>query len=176
MENNHKNIFFTKNSLFGAIIGLSLVATSCIYLLTGKNIGLNPQLNNVVMLLTIAGTFIGARKYREEALDGIITYGKALGLCVYIISIAAVVYGIYIGVLYHYTPELTSQYIETMDATFREVYANSPMLETMSSMIRGFTTPYSIAFAEIFNKIFSGFIFSLLLAGILRKNLPAQQL
>lgn len=176
MENNTKNIFLTKNALFGAIIGLSLVATSCLYLFTGKNVGLNPQLNNVIMLLTIAGTFIGARKYREEALNGAITYGKALGLCVYIVSVSAVIYGIYTGLLYRYTPELTTQYIETMDATFREVYANSPMLEPMSSMIREFTTAYSIAFAEVFSKILSGSIFSLFLAGILRKNMPVQQL
>jgi len=37
-------------------------------------------------------------------------------------------------------------------------------------MLKAFTTPATIAFAETFNKIFTGFIFSLLLAGLLRRT------
>lgn len=169
IEYSHK-VYSSQNTLFGGLIGGSLVIASFLYLLLGKNIGLNPQLNNVLILLTIAGTFIGVRKFREDALSGTIKYGQALKSCMYMISVAAIIFGIYTFIIYRLNPELTTQYIETADATFREAYANSPMLESLSTMVRTFTTPYSIAFGETFNKIFSGFIFSLFLAGILRKT------
>lgn len=174
MEKTEKHIFFSQNSLFGAIIGLSFVITSWLFLFTGKSIANNPHLNNIIIMLTIAGTFIGVRKYREDVLNGVISYGQALGTCVYIISIASLIYGIYNIILYQSLPELTEQYIEAIDGTLREVYANSPLLETMSDMVRTFTSAYSIGFSEIFGKIFLGFIFSLFLAGILRKKASRQ--
>ena len=122
------------------------------------------------MLLTIAGTFIGVRKYREDHLQGTITYSSALGACVYLISIAALLYGIYIYYLYRRVPELQTYYITTVETVLQEVYKGSPLLDNMKTMLEAFMTPASIAFAEIFNKIFTGFIFSLFLAGILRRK------
>lgn len=176
MENTEKSTFFKQNTLFGAIMGLSFVITSWVFLATGKSIAANPSLNNILMLLTIAGTFIGVRKYREDVLDGAITYGHALGTCTYIIGIASLLYGIYTVILYQALPELKDQYLETIDATIREVYANSPLVDSLSDMVQTFTTSFSIGFSEIFSRIFSGFIFSLFLAGILRRKAPEQQL
>ena len=48
------NTFITKNSLFGVLVGLSLILASLVFYITGKNIMLNPQLSNVMMLLSIA--------------------------------------------------------------------------------------------------------------------------
>ena len=176
MEKTEKHTFFSQNSLFGAIMGLSFVITSWVFLATGKPIAANPNLNNILMLLTIAGTFIGVRKYREDVLGGAITYGHALGTCTYIIGVASLIYGIYTVILYQALPDLKDQYLETIDATLREVYANSSIAASLSDMMRAFTTSYSIGFSEIFSRIFSGFIFSLLLAGMLRKKAPEQQL
>ncbi len=176
MEKTEKHIFFSQNSLFGAIMGLSFVITSWVFITTGKPIASNPSLNNILMLLTIVGTFIGVRKYREDALGGAITYGHALGTCTYIVSIASLLYGIYTIILYQALPHLQDQYLETLDAALREVYSDSPMVDSLSDMMKTFTTSYSIGFSEIFSRIFSGFIFSLFLAGILRKKAPEQQL
>lgn len=175
MERTEKHTFFSQNSLFGALMGLSFVITSWVFLATGKSIVANPHLNNIIMLLTIVGTFIGVRKYRESALNGAITYGHALGTCTYIIGIASLLYGIYTIILYQALPDLKDQYLEALDTTLREVYSDS-MADSLSDLMQAFTTPYSIGFSEIFSKIFSGFIFSLFLAGILRKKAPEQQL
>lgn len=175
MEKTEKHTFFSQNILFGAIMGLSFVITSWVFLATGKPITANPSLNNILMLLTIAGAFIGVRKYREDVLGGSITYGHALGTCTYMIGIASLIYGIYTIILYQAMPELKEQYLETIDATLREVYSDSPLVDSMSDMMKTFTTSYSIGFSEIFSRIFSGFIFSLILAGILRRKAPEQQ-
>lgn len=176
MEKTEKPTFFSQNSLFGALMGLSFVITSGVFFATGKSIVANPYLNNIIMLLTITGTFIGVRKYREDVLGGTITYGHALGTCTYIVGIASLLYGIYTIILYQVLPELKDQYLEIIEIRLREMYSDSPMVDSLSDMMQTFTTAYSIGFSEIFSNLFSGFIFSLFLAGILRKKAPEQQL
>lgn len=170
MEKEKKNTFLSKNTIFGLFVGLSFIVASFAFYMAGKSISLNPQLNNVIMLLSIAGSFIGVRKYRDEDLAGSMSYGNALGSCVYLITVASVVYGIYIFYLYRTVPELQQNYLVTIETVLREVYANSSLLNNMTAMLETVMTPAVIAFAEIFNKIFTGFIFSLLLAGILRRT------
>lgn len=170
MEQQKKNTFLSQNTLFGLFIGVSFVAVAFAYYKAGRGISLNPQLNNVILLLSIVGAFIGVRKYREESQGGFITYGKALGACVYLICVASVIYGIFVFYLYRHQPLLLENYLTTVETTFKEVYSESAFSENMITMIKTFTTPASVAFAEVFNKILIGFIFSLFVAGLLRKN------
>lgn len=170
MEKLSKNTFLTQNTIFGLFVGLSYILTAYIYYRSGRGISLNPQLNNVILLLSIVGAFIGVKKYRDESSNGTMTYARALGACVFLLAVAAVVYGIYLYSLYSSHTELQENYRLAIDAMLREIYAGSPLLENMTAMMKTFTTPAVIAFAEIFNKIFIGFIFSLFVAGFLRKK------
>lgn len=170
MEEKKKNIFLIQNSVFGALMGVSFIITSATYLIGGQNVSTNPQLNNIIMLLTIAGAYIGTRKYRDEKMQGIMSYAQALGNSIFLISAASVLYGIFILIIYSLIPGLLDNYVETLEATFREVYANSQILDPILEVFRKITTPLTIALAEILNKIIMGCIFSLLLAGMLRKT------
>lgn len=167
-KNNHT--FLIQNSIFGLLVGLTFIVTSFVYFKTGQNICVNPQLNNIIMLLSITGIFIGVRKYRDDHLDGYISYGKTLGACTLLITTAALLYGIYVYFLYSSDANLLTDYVTILEAAFKEAYAGSPMLDTLTTMLKTFTTPASIAFAEVFNKIFTGFILSLFMAGALKKN------
>lgn len=170
METTRKHSFFIQNTVFGLFIGATLVLASYIFYRTGQTICLNPQLNNVLLLLSLAGTFVGVRKYREECLAGILSYGKALGTCIYLIAVASLLYGFYIYILYRTHPELQAEYIQMIDLLMVEVYKDSPLVEEMRKILSTFMTTGIIAFSEVFNKIFTGFLFSLLLAGILRRK------
>lgn len=170
MKNDKTNISFRQNTLFGVLIGLSFIAASYIYFLSGQDVCLNPQLHNILLLLSIAGAYIGVRKYREETLGGCISYTKALGICTYLITIATLCYGIYIFILYSKHPGLVERYVRFAESTLRETYKNSPLVDNMVKMMESFTTPIVITLAEVFNKILTGFIFSLFVAGLLRKN------
>lgn len=169
MEKEKKNTFIQQNTIFGLFIGVSFILASYVFYKTGRSISINPQLNNVIMLLSIAGAFIGVKKYRDDNHRNGYSYTSALGACMYMISVAAVIYGIYIYTLYQRIPGLQENYVTMVTTVLEEVYKGSPLLENMKTMIETFMTPAAIAFAEVFNKIFTGFIFSLLLAGILRR-------
>ena len=179
MEPSKKKNFFSQNTLFGLFVGLSFIAVAYAYYRSGRGVSLNPQLNNVILLLSIVGgtvlymllvQLIGVRKYRDELPDNCLSYGKALGACTYLIAVASVIYGCFVFYLYRHHPELLENYLTSIETTFKEVYSDSAFTENMISMLKAFTTPATIAFAETFNKIFTGFIFSLLLAGLLRRT------
>ena len=92
MEPSKKKNFFSQNTLFGLFVGLSFIAVAYAYYRSGRGVSLNPQLNNVILLLSIVGAFIGVRKYRDELPDNCLSYGKALGACTYLIAVASVIY------------------------------------------------------------------------------------
>lgn len=170
-KNNYT--FFVQNSIFGLLIGVSFIVVSLVYYKTGQSICVNPQLNSVTMMLSIAGAFIGGRKYRDDHLGGIISYWKALGTCIYLITVAAFLYGIYVLILFHYDPSSQTAYfamLEQVVTMLKEVYANSPLLPEIESMAKQLGTPFFIGFSAIFDKIFTGFIFSLFLAGLIRRT------
>lgn len=164
------NAFISQNTVFGLCIGLSFILASYVFYLSGQSVSLNPQLNNVLMLLSIAGAFIGTRKYREEHLNGTLRYAQALGTCVYLIAVASVLYGCYLYLLYRTHPELQENYLDMTSGLLEEVYKDSPLLENMQAVMKSFMNAGVIAVSEVFNKIFTGFIFSLFLAGILRRK------
>jgi len=83
MAPSKKKNFFSQNTLFGLFVGLSFIAVAYAYYRSGRGVSLNPQLNNVILLLSIVGAFIGVRKYRDELPDNCLSYGKALGACTY---------------------------------------------------------------------------------------------
>lgn len=170
MEASKKNSFFSQNALFGLFVGLSLIAAAYVYYRSGWGVCLNPQLNNVILLLSIIGAFIGVSKYRDELPDNRLSYWKALGACTYLIAVASALYGCFVCYLYRHHPELLENYLTSAETAFREIYADSTFTEYMISVLKAFATPVTIAFTETFNKIFSGFIFSLLLAGLLRRT------
>lgn len=167
MEPSKKKNFFSQNTLFGLFVGLSFIAVAYAYYRSGRGVSLNPQLNNVILLLSIVGAFIGVRKYRDELPDNCLSYGKALGACTYLIAVASVIYGCFVFYLYRHHPELLENYLTSIETTSKSVFGfgfhRKYDLDVKSCLQRLLT----IAFAETFNKIFTGFIFSLLLAGLL---------
>ena len=172
-----ENTFIARNTLFGVIVGLSFILAVFVFYRAGKPVGFNPQLGNVFLLLTVAGVFIGVRKYREECLEGYIDYPLALGACVYIVAVGSLLYGMFLYTLYGRSPELQEQYLATIELFLDEAYKGTPVLDTVKEMMRKFVSPLFIAFSETVSKCLSGFIFSLFIACILRRqrpeNLPA---
>ena len=136
-----ENTFIARNTLFGVIVGLSFILAVFVFYRAGKPVGFNPQLGNVFLLLTVAGVFIGVRKYREECLEGYIDYPLALGACVYIVAVGSLLYGMFLYTLYGRSPELQEQYLATIELFLDEAYKGTPVLDTVKEMMRKFVSP-----------------------------------
>ena len=162
--------FLLYNSIFGLFVGGSYIVASLVFFWSGKNISLNPQLNNIILMLTIAGIFLGVKKFRDDHLEGIISYGKSFSTGIYILTIASFLYALYIFIFYTSDPDLMERFKKVMLSILKQIYGNTPLYETFEKSIQSFLYPASIAVGEFLNKLFFGIILTLFLAGILRKR------
>lgn len=168
------NPFWIQNTRFGLLIGATFIITSGLFYATQGTMT-DPRTNNVIMLLTIAGMYLGAQKYRNDSLEGIITYWQAIGACTWQVAVASFIYGAYTCFIYTIRPAALEAYLDMTESILREVYAGSPVLENMIPLIKNYTTPFTMGFAELFYKTLIGFIFSLFIAFIVKRDRPLSQ-
>ena len=169
MEKTNES-FFKQNSLFGCLIGAAFIFASLIFISAGKGVVVNPQFHNIIMMLPIFGVFIGIRKYRDEQLEGIITYGKALKTGIYILSIASLCYAIYTFFLYTFSADLLEEFKKMTLTTIKVAGQNSPLFKMIEENADLYFFPISIAFGELFNRILIGAAFTLFIAGLVKRS------
>ncbi|MDL2283303.1 DUF4199 domain-containing protein [Odoribacter sp. OttesenSCG-928-G04] len=165
------NTFYKQNTPFALMIGGCFIAASLTAFNTSGIIYGNNFLDKTIMFLYIIGLFIQIRKYREsKELGGAITFGKALTTGIWISLICSVLYAVYTGMMYRIYPELLEHYLNFTEQVMNEAYPDSDWAENMNKLMRAITTPFVLGFAELFSKIISGTLYSLLIAAILRKQ------
>ena len=167
---SYPNTFFTKNTIFGIGVGLSFILSSFLLYKTGKSVIFNPQASNISLLLSIAGAYIGTRTLREEILHGFISFRQALGSSIYIIIVGTFIHAIFIFQLYNAVPELMENYKSMLDIVLEEAYKGQDILATIKTVMGNAVSPLLIAITDFTNKIFTGFIFSLLIAAMLKRK------
>ena len=167
---NQKNTFLAKNTIFGIFVGITFIFASLLFYKTGRNIAFNPQLSNIFLLLSIAGAYIGTHKYRVESLEGYISFARALGSAVYIIAVGAFVHSIYLFNLFSISTELQDSYKSMIDLALDETYKGEEFLNTMKMIMANTVSPIFVAITDFFNKIFTGFLFSLIIAVMVRRK------
>lgn len=158
-------------TLFGILIGMSFIAASLLFILTGRTVAMNMQLNNITLTLTIIGVFIGIRRFREEQPRKLLSYGKAFMTGFGIVLISSGIYTLYILILYTTQPELLEAYRQTLLYSIGEIYKDTSLMPIVEESAKQFS-PALIAFTECIIKIFYGTLFTLLLAAILKRNVP----
>jgi hypothetical protein len=158
--------------MFGLLVGGSFILSSILFDLSGKSNVLNPRLNNVISCLSIVGCFMGIKKYRDDRLDGLISYGRAFGAGMKILLLAAALYSFYTFALFSGTPELMEEYKSISNMILREVYGETSFHEAMAEVLDETLTPGLVAFGEFFRDILYGMFFLLVIAAILRRGLP----
>lgn len=170
MDNEKRNSFFSFNTPGGLLVGVIFAATSFTTFKSGSPIYMNHVLDNILLMLYVFGLTLQIRRYRDEVLNGYITYGTGLKTGVYVGAIAGIIYGIYIYMIYSTYPELLEHYQLSTETTLREVYGSNSMIENIVSMVKVFTTPLTLAFSECFSKVVGGFFYCLFIAWFLRRQ------
>ena len=166
----HNEPFFKQNFIFGCLIGGTFIFASLLFILAGKGVVVNAQFHNIIMMLTIFGIFMGVRKYRDEQLAGVISYGKALKTGIYILCIASLCYAVYVFFLYTFNADLLTEFKNVTITTLKITGQNSPLFKMLEENMDVYFVPASIAFGELFNRILVGAAFSLFIAGLVRRS------
>ncbi|RZT93307.1 uncharacterized protein DUF4199 [Ancylomarina subtilis] len=167
---SHSNPLLRHSFLFGSLVGGILILTSLMFYFRGVPISINPQITSINYFLIMTGIYFGLRIYRNDVLNGVISYGRALGAGVLIIGIAGAFYAIYIYILIKYfDASILQEFIDLMEKSFVEAKYNEKDIELLMSFYEKIT-PGVFAFAQWFSKLGAGFFFSLILAFFFSRN------
>jgi len=128
------------------------------------------------MIIALSTIFIGVRKYRDEELGGVISFGKAFQIGLLITLVASFIY-VASWMLYSTTggaEEMMTAYMDqtieqlrASGATETEVSSKISEMESFQEMYKNPIVKIGITFLEIFPV---GLIISLIAAGLLRKK------
>lgn len=157
---------------YGSIAGTVSFAIFLLIYIAGHN-----PLGNaswVAVWVPVVFIVLGIKKYRDQVLEGYISYGQALGMGFMISFIFASLFGILVyifGVLIDPAiVEMTRQEsLQAMQEAADQLpqFFNEEMYDTMMEKIDEITIS-SLAFSEFTNKLFWGLIISLISAAFLK--------
>lgn len=164
---------------YGPIAGVIIVLLMSLFIgLMGKeqDYQMGEVLGYASMIVALSTIFVGIRKYRDDELGGIITFGKAFQVGLLITLVAS---AIYVAAWMFYSAgggadEMMTAYLDQMvekmeasGATQAEIDAKVSEMEQFQEMYKNPIVKIGITFLEIFPV---GLIISLIAAGLLRKT------
>jgi hypothetical protein len=155
---------------YGAIIGLILVVYSVLLYLTGLTF--NKKLGIIQYIVIFIGIYLGTKAYRDKALGGFISYGRALVFGLIISVFVGIITVFFNFIMMRYIdPGLIDKYMAIMEETFQNSrFIPADQLDEMlekarESMISIWSIPTGVLAFSLF-----GFVFSLITSAFLKKN------
>jgi hypothetical protein len=178
-----QKLFIMKNVVlkYGSIAGLIqvVVGFGLMALLIGDGrdkIQYGELLGYTTMIVALSVIFFGVRTYRDEHLDGTITFGKALKTGIYITLIASAFYIVGWLLYYHLGSgkEMMDAYLDSQIAAIQNSGQSAEGIQQEIDRMNGFMEMYKnpvVMIGMTFMEIFPvGLIISLISAALLRRS------
>jgi len=164
-----KSTFWKSAMVYGLYLALVLTLFSVILYVSG--LILNTKVGYVSIVLTIAGIVIAQINYRNRELNGVISYGQAVGFGVAIMLFAGIVTALYTIVLYTFIdPSLIDQMKAVQEEALLGKGMSEDQIEAAMSMTSKMMTPAWMSVMGLFGSVFSGTIVSLLTSIFVKKQ------
>ncbi len=157
-----KSVSVWKSSLsYGLFLGIALVIISVLYYATGNTFNKSAQW--VTYAVMIAGVIIAQLQFRK-LLDGVMSYGQALGVGVLTMLFASVITGFFTYLLYAVIdPSLQDQLRIAMEEQIvRQGNVSEEQLDMAVELASKFKNPAVMFFMNILAGAFVGLLISLL--------------
>ncbi|PKQ64987.1 hypothetical protein BZG02_03850 [Labilibaculum filiforme] len=165
-----KNSLLRHTFLFGTLVGGALIVAALVVYLKGLSVSFDPNLRSINLFLIVSGIFFGVKKYRDDELGGLISYGKALVAGILIIGFASMFYSIFLYILISYfDTSILQEAIVFLEKGLHEMGYQQKDIDLLMGIYNKIT-PGVFAFGQWFSKALSGLLFSLILAFFFRQN------
>ena len=169
-----RKYIWTYGLISGAII-IGSIITGLLLSSDTSSMGASEWFGFLIMFLALGSIFVGIKRYRDQELGGVISFGKAFLLGLAISAVASLVYvvvwEIYLSVTdYSFIEVYTDSIIQARQEAGLEGAELEQVKEEMASMKEKYARPYfriPITFIEIFPV---GLLISLISAALLRKS------
>ncbi len=156
---------FLPSFLPGVYLGLALIIfTLLVYLI---NIDLQSPIKYISYVIMIAGLTISIVTFRNNQMDGYITYGKAFSVGFYTGLFASIIAGIFTVIYVQYIDtELISNILAIAEENMLEQRPDmtNEQLEQALSMTEIFTTPIMMGVMGFISNVILSAVFSLIIA------------
>jgi Protein of unknown function (DUF4199) len=165
---NHTSVF-KANLNSGLIMGIiAVIYTLIIYAI---DFMFNPYQGYVFYIIQAVALFIFIKSYRENYKNGFITYGQAVASGVVISLFTAIIYAIFIYILYAFIDtDLVNKQLAFIEETFVKAGLPQAFIDSGLKMQKKFLQPTIYAPIKLFSSFLSGTILSLLVAIFIKKE------
>lgn len=167
MEQN--STFWKSSMIYGLYLALILTLFSVVLYVTGFI--LSPNAGYASMAITIAGIVICQIQYRNKELNGVISYGEAVGFGTAIMLFAGIVTALYTLVLYTFIdPGLIDQTKALQEEAMLTKGLTEDQIEAAMTMTSKMLTPGWMSMMGLVGSVFMGTIISLLSSIFIKKQ------
>lgn len=159
---------------WGAITGLILIAISMIFYFVYGPTTKAPVLQNILTYLVILGGLVlGIKEQREQAQNGYITYGKAVGTGVMIGFFAGVIGAFFLYLFLKFgDSNFLEKVMEKAEEEMRSSGKSDEQIEMALPYMKKMMNPAVMGFFSLLGNVFIALIFSLIASIFLKKNPP----
>lgn len=169
-----KKIVLVYGAISGIIVSLFLVS-SIGYCYATSNFQGNVWVGYTSMLLAFSLTFIGVKNFRDKQNAGVISFGKAFQIGLYISLIASTMYVLtWLIDYYFFIPDFmekfSNQAIETAKASGESLEEIKQKAEGMKTYQEMYKTPFGVILLTYMEILPVGLVVSLISALILKKK------
>lgn len=168
-----ENTYLKSTMTYGLITGLVLIVYTLLLYSTNNLINQNFFLGIINYLILIGGIVMGTRSYRDQFLEGYISYSKALGYGVVISVFTGIVVGIFTYLLYAVIdPGLMEQSMKIFEEEMLNQGMSADQVETITDMQRKIRSPFMMLISSVLSYALLGLILSLITSAFLKKDKP----
>ncbi len=154
---------------YGLYLGIALVLNTVIFYVVGKPFA---EVSGYLSYAIIIGGIGWAMKsYSQANPEEGMPYNRALGLGTLQSLFASIILGFFTYILYKFIdPTLVDKLMAFTEETLLSRGMSEDQVESMVNMSKTMMTPMLMAISQLFSLTLMGFIFSLILALIFKKN------
>lgn len=170
--NPNENIVLKSTMLYGLILGSIQAIMVLISFLIGIDTIRPPIFITLISYTAVTITIIHAtKKYRDEALGGLITYAKAFWYGVLICVFAGITYGVYMAIHVNLIDtNFLTQFMSAIEEEYRIIGFNDKEIADAMNILGMMQKPIGMVIFKIFELSFMGIIFSLFISFFTRKR------
>ncbi len=176
MKNNSTSPW-TNAVNFGLLTGMAIIIYSTLLYITGNFA--STSAGWVIYILIAVGFCMATINYRDKALNGFISYGRAVGFSVIVTLYASILYSIFMAIMINIIdPDLIDKLIEASIEAQREMMAKFLPIDAVDKEIEKSipkmrdSMPYAAPIGVIFNTVIFGTVISLISSIFIRKKNP----
>jgi ABC-type polysaccharide/polyol phosphate export permease len=155
---------------YGAFMGLCSIFVFLLFYFSGVNLQSKlPQVGTwIVMIIFLV---LGIKSYRDNELNGYMTYGKSVGTGSLIAVYAGIISAFFTLLFFtQIDPNMVDKIIEMSQKSMAEKGMNESDIEMATNMSRKFMTPTWFFLFSFLSTAFMGLIFSLIISVFTRKE------